>query len=449
MSRIGAACFAALVVVSLVPSGPATAHDQVPGAPQTRPVLLRGGDLYTVSSGVLARTDLLFDSGRIVAIGPDVVPPAGAEVIDVSGRRVFPGLIAAGTTLGLIEIGAVRATNDMAEIGGVTPEATAHVAYNPDSEILPTVRAHGITTTQVVPAGSLVRGRPFVTHLDGWTKEDSAVRLTSGLAVSWPVLPRASRFDEGGARRSREELEKERREAIVRLERSFDDARAYLANRAADPDLPVDLRGEALRPVLEGSEPVFIEADLYRDIREAVEFAVERKLRLVLVGGADAWRATKLLLDHDVSVILAGALGLPRRDDDAYDQAFRSPALLHEAGVRFCIADTGGSWSVRNLGLHGAQAVGFGLPADAALRAVTLSVAEILGIDAELGSLDVGKSATLFVSQGDVLDSLTRRVTHMWIQGRRVDLDDRHQELYRKYRQKPALAPPSTPRATR
>ncbi len=437
MSRINA-CLAALVVAALV----AERNDgQRSGArrPQTKPVLLRGGDLYTVSHGVLPGTDLLFDRGRIVAIGARLDAPAGAEVIDVSGRRVFPGLIAAGTTLGLLEISAVRATNDTTEVGGVTPEAAAHVAYNPDSEILPTVRTHGIATTQVVPAGTLVRGRPFVTYLDGWTKEDSAVRLTSGMAVTWPVLPRASRFDEGGTRRSREDLEKERREAITRIERTFDDARAYLANRVADKDLPVDLRAEALQAVLAGDEAVFIEANAYRDIREAIEFAAARKLRMVLVGGADAWRATALLRAHDVPVILGGVLGLPRRADDPYDQAFHTPALLHEAGVKFCIADTGESWGVRNLGLHAAQAVAFGLPSDVALRAVTLSVAEILGVDADLGSLDVGKAATLFVSEGDVLDSLTRRVTHMWIQGRRVDLDDRHQELYRKYKQKPRI----------
>jgi imidazolonepropionase-like amidohydrolase len=437
------------VLAGLVASRTATAHDQVPGAPQSKPVLLRGGDLYTVSAGVLTGTDLLFDGGRITAVGPRLEAPPGAEVIDVSGRRVVPGLIAAGTTLGLIEIGAVRATNDTAEIGDVTPEAAAHVAYNPDSEILPTVRVHGIATAQVLPAGALVRGRPFVTHLDGWTKEDSAVRRTSGLAITWPVLPRASRFDTGRRRRSPEDLEQERREAIARLKRVIDDARAYLADRAADPSRPADLRGEALSGVLAEGEPAFIAADSQRDIRDAVEFAAEHKLRMVLVGGADAWRVTDLLREHDVAVILGSTLGLPRRDDDAYDQAFRTPALLHEAGVRFCIADTGESWNVRNLGLHAAQAVTFGLPPDAALRAVTLSVAEILGIDAELGSLDVGKSATLFVSEGDPLDSLTRRVTHLWIRGRRVDLDDRHQELYRKYRQKPRLAPTNTRAATR
>jgi imidazolonepropionase-like amidohydrolase len=428
-----------MVLVSTLGSAAAYGHDQVPGAPQARPVLLRGGDLHTVSRGVLPRTDLLFDGGKITAIGTGLAAPQNAEVVDVAGRRVYPGLIAPATTLGLIEIGAVRATSDTAEVGGITPEAAAHTAYNPDSEVLPTVRNHGITTTQVLPAGSLLRGRSFVTHLDGWTKEDAGVRQTYGLAVSWPAPPRRSPFG-GGQRRSREDLEKERRESIARLERAFEDARAYLANRAADPPVPSDVRFEALRPVLEGQEPVFLEVDTYGGIREALAFAEKQELRVVLVGAADAWRMAAELGERGIPVILNGALGVPRRDDDAYDTAFRAPAVLHEAGVKFAIGDTGEWWGVRNLALHGAQAVAFGLPPDAALRALTLSTAEILGIDAEQGSLDVGKSATLFVSEGDVLDSLTRKVTHEWIEGRKVDLDDRHKELYRKYRQKPRAA---------
>jgi imidazolonepropionase-like amidohydrolase len=446
MNRHGAAT----VLLAALASGlQAHASDQVPGTPQSKPVLLRGGDLYTVSHGTLAATDLLFDQGKIAKIGQRLDVPKDAEVVDVTGKRIYPGLIAPATTLGLIEIGAVRATNDMTEVGGITPEAAAHVAYNTDSELLPTIRNHGITTAQVMPAGSLLRGRPFVTYLDGWTKEDSAVRLTYGMAVTWPVLPRRNPF--GEARRSREDLEKERRESLKRLENAFDDAKAYLANRGAETPVDLDVRHEAMRGVVLGHEPVFIDVDTYAGIREALAFAEKEKVRLVLVGAADAWRLAHELQEQDVAVILGGALGLPRREDDPYDAAFRAPAVLHEAGVKFCISDTGDSWGVRNLGLHAAQAVAFGLPADAALRAITLSAAEILGIDSQLGSLDVGKAATLFVSDGDPLDSLTRHVTDVWIDGRRVDLDDRHKELYRKYKQKPATAakfelPPEKPK---
>jgi imidazolonepropionase-like amidohydrolase len=429
----------ATILLVVLASAQAHASDQVPGTAQAKPVLLRGADLYTVSHGVQSATDILFEKGKIAKIGAKLEAPKDAEVVDVTGKRIYPGFIAPATTLGLIEIGAVRATNDTAEVGGITPEAAAHIAYNPDSELLPTIRNHGITTAQVMPSGSLLRGRPLVTYLDGWTKEDAAVRLTYGMAVTWPVLPRRNPFDEGGGRRrSREDLEKERKENLTRLANAFDDARAYLANRKAESPVEIDVRHEAMRGVIEGKEPVFVEVETYAGIREAMAFAEKEKVQLVVVGAADAWRLAHELAEANVAVILGGALGLPRREDDPYDAAFHAPAVLHEAGVKFCIGDTGESWQVRNLGLHAAQAVAFGLPADAALRAITLSAAEILGVDSKLGSLDTGKAATLFVSDGDPLDSLTQHISDVWIDGRHVDLDDRHKELYRKYKQKPA-----------
>lgn len=422
--------FAALALAA----GRGAAHDQVPGRAQTRPVLLRGGDLYTVSHGVLKATDLLFDAGRIVAIGPNLELPVGVEVVDVSGRRVYPGLIAASTNLGLTEIGAVRSSNDLAERGDVTPEVAAHVAFNPDSELIPTIRAHGITTAQVVPSGSLLRGRPYLARLDGWTKEDSAARLVDGLALAWPGPGSAFDF-ERMRRRTPEERDKERAERLDRLRRAFDDAKGYLGRKGTDPEPAVDQRWEAMRDALEGKARVYVEADGYREIREALEWASEYGLQIVITGGADAPDLADALRDRGVPVIVGGAQGLPRREDDPYDAAFTVPARLHAAGVKFCIARPG-SWDVRNLPLDAAQAVAFGLPADEALRAVTLSAAEILGLDDEQGSLDVGKEATLFVSEGDVLDSLGRRVVRMWIAGREVTLDDRHKELFRKYRQR-------------
>lgn len=411
------------------------AHDQVPGRAQQHPVLLRGGDLYTVSHGVLRATDLLFEHGRIERIGVGLAAPADAEIIDVAGRRVYPGLIAPASTLGLVEIGAVRATNDRAEVGAVTPEAAAHVAYNPDSELIPTVRSHGITTAQIAPEGSLIRGRSFITHLDGWTKEDSAVKLLDGLEVAWPESAVRTGW---WVVEKREKQEQRMAENRRRLRRAFEEARAYFVAKQADPEVAVDLRWEAMRPVFTGDEPVYVEADDRRQITEAVEFAAEWGLRLVLVGGREADSVAALLREHGVPVIVGSTNVLPLREDDGYDAAYHLPAALHEAGVRFCIAHSkGGAWEVRNLPFQAGQAVAHGLPEDVALRAITLSTAEILGIDRDLGSLDVGKEATLFVSTGDVLDMLGQHVTRVYIRGRPLDLDDRHKRLYRKYRQKP------------
>jgi imidazolonepropionase-like amidohydrolase len=429
-------------VAAALALGSAAGHDQIPAPPQSHAVLLRGGDLYTVSHGVKRRTDLLFAEGTIREIGTALAAPAGATVIDVAGQRVYPGLIAPETTLGLIEVGAVRATNDRTEVGAITPEVAAHVAYNPDSELIPTVRTHGITTVQVVPTGSLVRGRSFLTHLDGWTKEDSAVRLLNGVHLTWPSEAL------GAAWKVKESLEEQRKritEQRRRLRQTFEQARAYHLARHTGSDLDLDLRSEALRPLFTGEQTLFVSADDYRDIREALEFAAQFELRMVLVGGQDAHRLTGLLLERQVPVIVGTASTLPLREDDDYDIVYRLPALLHRAGVPFCIAHVNaGAWDTRNLPFQAGLAVAFGLSEDAALRALTLSTAEILGVAESLGSLEPGKEATLFVSRGDVMDMLGQQVTHLFIRGRSVDLDDRHKELYRKYLRKPS--PTAEPR---
>lgn len=424
---------AALGALALLAALPVLAHDQIPAPPQEVPVLLRGGDLYTVADGVLPATDLLFEDGRISAIGRGLKAPAGAEVIDVSGRRVYPGLIAPATTLGLVEIGAVRATRDLDEVGTMNPEVAAHVAFNPDSELIPTVRSHGVTTAQIAPGGQLVRGRSTILHLDGWTKEDAAVELVDGLFITWPRVEVLDWWFMPPVEEQKKQMVEQRRE----LRESFEAARAYHRAREAAAEIQIDLRWEAMRALWSEDTPVYVAAADYRQIVEAVDFADEFDLNLVLVGPSDAYRLTDLLRDRGIPVILGATTDLPYRNDTDYDAQFRQAARLQEAGVRFGIGVLDANWAVRNLALEGAgAAIAWGLTEDQALRAITLSNAEILGIDDREGSLEVGKDATLFVSRGDVTDTLGHDVTRMWIRGRPVSLDNRHRELYRKYAEK-------------
>jgi len=423
---------AAKALLLILAACTAMAHDYIPGAKQSQPILLKGGTLHTISGGDLENTDLLFDAGVITQIGSDITAPENTQVIDVSGKQVYPGLVALGTTLGLVEIGAVRSTDDISEVGRVTPEVQSQMAYNPDSEIIPTIRSNGVAYAQIVPGGSLILGRSCLLNLDAWTKEDAVVKLETGLHIGWP---RASIVTAWWERRSPEE----QREAMTRnrseLRQAFDNAQAYRLAREADPKTPVDARWEAMLPALNGELPVFIHAGDYRQIEQAVAFCRERGLRMVLMGGDDAWRLADQLVANDIPVVYFDSHGLPPRQDEPYDQAFSVPRLLHEAGVKFCLA-LGGATGVRNLASEAAQAVAFGLPEDVALRAITLSPAEILGVDDRIGSLEIGKQATIIVSDGDIMDHLTHRVTHMFIDGRTVDLDDKHKELYRKYRAK-------------
>ncbi len=413
------------------------AHDYSPGERQRRPVLLRGGDLYTVSHGIKEVTDLLFEDGRITRIGQNLTPPDNTEVIDVSGKRVYPGLIAPYTTIGLIEIGEVRATNDISEVGQNNPNVQAHVAYNPDSEIIPTVRANGVTTALVVPHGNLVLGRSVLVNLDGWTVEDAAEKFDVGLHIRWP---RASVVTAWWMDKSPEEQKTEMIENRRKIRGVFDDASAYYIARQADPTIPRDLRWDAMVPVLAGDLPTFILADDYRQIEQAIAFAEEYGVSAVIVGGSDAWMAADLLNEKDIPVIVGRTQSLPAREDEGYDLTYRLPALLAEAGVKFCLSsagsDGGSSWSVRNLPFQAGQAVAFGLSPEDALRAVTLSTAEILGVDVDLGSLQPGKKATLVVADGDILNPLTHHVVMEFIEGRRINLDSKQRELYRKYLQK-------------
>ncbi|HRC85338.1 MAG TPA: amidohydrolase, partial [Thermoanaerobaculia bacterium] len=272
------------LLLSAGSGAPLAAYPQVPGQAPGHPVLLQRGDLYTVSHGVLPATDLVIDGGKIVAIGKGLPVPAGAEVIDVSGKRVYPGLIAAVNSLGLVEIDAVRATRDQNERWPVAPEVLASTAYNPDSELIPVTRAGGVTTAQVMPVGGLIRGRSFVVHLDGWTREDAALKPLDGLVMAWPPPLIEARPSVPGS----EDLRKESEEARETLRVAFTDARSYALARKADPSLPVEARWEAMRPLFERKMPLYVLADDVRQIREALAFGREQGLSLVILGGLES-----------------------------------------------------------------------------------------------------------------------------------------------------------------
>lgn len=277
-------------------------------------------------------------------------------------------------------------------------------------------------------------GRSSLLNLDGWTVEEALEQPEIGLHLAWP---RVSIGDDWWDERPIEEKKKDQAEERARLRATFDDAKAYFNAKRANPALPADSRWEGFVPLFDGTFKLFVHADDYRQIEEAVAFSREYGFRIVLVGGREAYKAADLLVDNAIPVILGGTQRLPMREDDAYDLGYRVAALTHEAGIPFCISTGGGASGVRNLPMQAGHAVGFGLPSDIALRSITLSPAEILGVDRDLGSLEIGKKATLIVSKGDILDPLTAGVQLMFINGRPVDLSSKHTELYEKYRARP------------
>ncbi len=412
---------------------------QIPAPPQERPVVIEGASVHTVTGPSFPRGWVVFEGGVIGAVGEGHAPAVtGAEVFRAEGLHVYPGLIAADTTLGLIETASVDVTVDTTELGRFTPEVRAAVAVNPDSDLIPVARAAGILTALVFPRGGLVGGRASSIRLDGWTWEQMAIDAGSGLVVSWPGSGAPRRRGGGpppGAPRGEAGARAEGQAEPALLERYFDDAAAYARARDADPSLATDLRYEAMREVLSGARPVFVRASARAQIESAVAWAARRGLRAVIVGGAEADLAAPLLREHGVPVIVTGLHRLPSRPDDPYDEPFTLPRRLDEAGLRFAIASGASAAHERTLGHNAATAVAFGLPRQRALEALTIDAARIIGLGSTHGAIEPGRSATLIVTTGDPLE-ITTETLAAFIDGRRIDLGSRHTALYEKYRQK-------------
>ncbi len=407
-------------------------HITRPAPEPEGPVLIEHVALYPVSRAPIARGWLRFEAGKITALGEGDAPAGEALRIDGQGLALYPGFVSAHTTLGLAEIGAVRATLDIAEVGAVNPNARAESAINPDSELIPVARSGGVLYALSVPQpgelGVLV-GTSALIRLEGWTTAEMLVRAPVAMHLFWPSGELPPWLPEP-IRRQAEERARERRRA---LDDAFAAARRYAA---LAPPPARDLRWEAMRPVLDGELPLFIHADERADLVAALDFAEREGLRIVLVGAQDAGYLLERLREQRVAVVVNGTHWLPRRRGDAVSTSFELPRLLHEAGIRFAIASSGrDSTNERNLPFDAATAVAWGLPREEALRAITLYPAEILGVADRLGSLDPGKEASLILVEGDPLD-VRSTIRAAWIAGRPVQLDDRHRRFYEKYLEK-------------
>ncbi len=406
------------ILYIMVTSAFGNASDQIPAPPQTVPVAIVGAAIHPVSGPVIEKGTILFDKGKIVDIGATVAIPSNAIRIEAAGKHVYPGLIDANARLGLVEISSVRGSTDLRETGTINPNVRPETAVNTDSERIPVARSNGVALAVITPEGGIIPGKTACIMLDGWTWEDMTFKAPVSMTVLWP-----------GSREGRDELEQ-----------AFRDARAYKAaldaavkDKTAAPK--TNLRWEAMIPVLEGKLPLWIWVDGAKRIEEAVEWAGREKVKMAVVGGAESYLTAELLKKHDIPVIVAPVDRLPYRAESDYDEPFSLAGRLANAGVRFCIADGSDGGGERNLPYHAAHAAAFGLPKDLALRAITLSAAEIIGIADHTGSLVKGRDATLMITTGDPLE-VTTTVERLYIQGRGIDLSDKQKTLYAKYREK-------------
>lgn len=425
-----------LLAASILTASAALGQDLgIKAPPQSRPIAIVNATLHPVSSDPVPGATILFEKGVITGLGPNVQIPEAALVIDGGGRHVYPGLFSPLTQLGLTEIQAVRASNDMNEVGDFTPESFAAVSVNPDSTLFPVTRSNGILTAASFPTAGRIPGRASVLALDGWTWEDMAILPDAGLILEWPFVRPVTAW---WMDRSEDDQRRDIERSLAAIDTLFDAADAYFALRDADPSAPEDLRFEAMRAIRPGASPqrpVFIRASELDQIISALVWAERRALRPVIVGGRDAPLCADLLKARDVPVIVSGTHTFPKRDDSPYDHAFTLPVRLHAAGIRFAIATNDDTAHERNLPYNAAIAVAHGLHPDAALHAVTLAPATIFGLDDRLGSLEVGKAATLILTTGHPLE-VTTRVERAFIDGRAIDLSNKHSALADKYREK-------------
>ena len=395
---------------------------QVPAPPQQGPMALVGGNLHLVSGAVIENGTILFENGKIVALGSQVTAPPNTTVIDVSGKQVYPGLILGRTTIGLTEIGRITEATDLAETGNINPNIRAQVAFHSPSDHIGVAAVHGVTTAVISPAGGIIAGQPAAMMTDGWTWEQMTLRAPLGITINWPPAGNAA----------------ERDKAMQKLQDAFDKARRYKHARQAGNNAgqhPVNVRWEAMLPLLSGELPVFIHANDVAQIQAAMAWTEKENLRMILVGGRDAGYMADQLAAKDIPVMVTPVVGGPSSDWESYDQGYLLPRKLYEAGVRFCIAGEPSAAGAWRLAFHAGAAVAFGLPEEEALKSITIYPAQILGIDDLVGSLAPGKDATFIVTDGDPLELWTK-TEKVFIQGRQISETDKHLRMYELYREK-------------
>src|SRR6185436_8710803 len=431
----------ALTVVMLA----ATAAAQQPGNPTNQQgvtpprgtYVIRNARIVTVSGADIENGSIVIRDGKIEAVGTSVNVPAGAQSIDGHGLSVYPGMIDAGTSMGLVEVPqGASGTVDTSEVGEFNPNSRAIIAVNPHSAHIGVARVEGITNVVSAPTGGLISGQATLINLLGTSPKEMAVVPNAALVINYPRLGCGGGGGFGGFQpqvnladaltAGERQLEQIRK--MLRDGEAYGRARDAYAKDSSLPRPDINVVLEALVPYVRGQQPVIFRADREAEIRGAIKFAEEMKLKPIILGGDDAWKVASLLKEKDVPVILTGIFSLPNREDDAYDSLYENAAKLQQAGVRFCISTGDAGPEVRNLAQYAGMAAAFGLSKTDAVKSVTLYPAQILNVADRLGSIEVGKMANLVVTDGDLLE-IRSHIKYLFIDGRPVVLTSRHTEL--------------------
>ena len=430
-----------LLSIALLPAG---AQEVIYPAKEFKgKTFITNGTIHVGNGTVIENGTVVISNGKITSVGAGAGSPGSdARVIDAKGKHVYPGLILANTDIGLKEIAnGVRASNDHTELGEFNSNIRAITAYNTDSRVMAVLRSNGILLASVAPQGGSVSGSSTIVQLDAWNWEDAAYQMDAGMHIRLPsFISRGGgrRFGgfpgfpgAGGADAGKSALEK-----VEEIKSFFRQAKAYIQEPVHSN---VNLKLEAMRPLIEKKQKLFVHGDQIKQMLIAIDFAKEFGVDVVIVGGSESFQIADLLKANNISVILDQCLNLPATEDDDIDQPFKTPAALQKAGVLYCISDDDANTRYRNLSYNAGIAATFGLTKEEALSAITLNAAKILGVEGKTGSIEVGKDANIVVSEGDLLDMKSSTVTDALIQGRQINLDNKQKQLYERYKYKYSL----------
>ena len=428
MKNIIKAIFFLLIFSGLAKTG----YTQVVGEHKTGTFALTNATIETVTNGAIENGTIVISDGKITALGTDVSIPSDATTIDCSGHSIYPGMIDSGTQLGLLEISSVSLTQDYNEVGSFKPEMQALTAVNPSAVALPITRVSGVTTTLTVPTGGRIPGQAALINLVGYTPDQMYAGF-KGMVLNFPSSGRSSRWD----RRSEEDRKKAEEKALKDLNELWEKAQLFeKIYTSKEKDAKVDLEYnpgmEAMVPVVRGEMPVLIEVNGEKDILSALRWIKEKEINAILTGVSEGWRVADSLTQAKVPVITGPVQALPRRASDRYDRAYANAGIMAKAGVKVALRTEDENTNYRNLPFHAGFAAAYGMGKEEALKSITINPAEIFGVADRLGSLEVGKSATLFVASGDPFEPKTQ-IKHVFIDGWQIPMDSRQIQLYDEF----------------
>jgi imidazolonepropionase-like amidohydrolase len=390
---------------------------------------LTNASIETVTKGVIQNGTVVISNGLITAVGTNVQIPAGAEIIDCKGQWIFPGMIDAGTSLGLVEVASDPRTSDFSDVGDVIPQMKALSAVNPNSALIPVTRVDGVTTVVTMPSGGLFPGTAALINLHGYTP-DQMYAGVEALVLEFPATGRRGGFD----RRTDDDIKKANDKAVARLNEVWDKAVQFykLDSASKSKGLSYYPEMEAILPVVKGERVLMIEVNKDKDIQAALKWVKDRKVKKVILSGvAEGWRVADEIAKANIPVITGPVLALPSRDYDRYDKPYANPGLMKKAGVKVAIR-TRDSENVRRLPYNAGFAAAYGMGREEALKAITIVPAEILGVADKFGSIEVGKVANIVVTDGDILETKTN-IKHVFIAGWQIPLVSRHTQLYDEF----------------